>query len=164
MDKIFQRIIDRNFSDLKGSVAQATVPVSESLINELLPIMLQGNKTIKSFQVSIHPQDQVSAKMKTTLLPWSLNLKLKLDHSVDFASFSSPKLRVWLENNLLLGKLGALFNALPDGVKLYGNQFVLDLRTFLETPEQRRLLGFVKSVDIKTEEAKLILDVRIEVE
>ena len=164
MDKIFQRIIDNNFSDLKGSLVQATVPVPEVLINEILPIALLGNKTIKSCQVSIHPQNQVSANVKTTLLPWPLHLKLKLDTSVDLASFSSPKIRAWLENNILLGRLGALFNALPDGVKLYGNQVVIDIGSFLQTPEQRRALELVKSVDIRTEEGKMILDVRIEVE
>ena len=162
MDKIFQRFIDNNFSDLKGTIVQATVPVPASLINELLPVVLQGNKTIESCQVSIHPQNKVSANLKTTLIPWSLNLRLKLDHSVDFASFSSPKLRAWLENNILLGKLGALFNALPEGVKLYGNQVVIDLGSFLN-PDQRRMLSLVKSVAIDTEEDKMILDVKIEV-
>jgi len=91
-------------------------------------------------------------------------LKLKLDRSVDFASFSSPKVRAWLENNILLGKLGSFFNALPEGIKLYGNQIVIDIGSFLQTPEQKRLLNLVKSVDIKTEESKIILDVRIQVE
>jgi len=81
---------------------------------------------------------------------------------VDLASFSSPKLRAWLENNILLGRLGALFNALPEGVKLYGNQAVIDLGSFLN-PDQRRMLSLVKSVAIDTEEDKMILDVKIEV-
>ena len=163
MEKTFRRFIDNNFSDLKGTIIQASVPVSTSLINELLPLVLQGNKTIESGQVSIHPQNKISITLKTTLIPWPLNLKLTLDRSVDLASFSSPKLRAWLENNILLGRLGALFNALPEGVKLYGNQVVIDLGIFLK-PEQRRLLDLVKSAQISTEEGKLILDVKIEVD
>ena len=101
--------------------------------------------------------------MKTTILPWPLNLKLKLDTSVDFASYSSPKIRAWIESNRLLGSLGSLFNALPEGIKLYGDQVVIDLGAFLRTPEQRKLLSLVKSVDIRTEEGKVILDAKIEV-
>jgi hypothetical protein len=164
MDKIFQRIINNNFSDLKGTIIQASVPVPAYLINEMIPVALQGNKTIDSCQVSIHPQNKVSANVKMRLLPWPLNLKLRLDHAVDVASFSSPKIRAWLENNLLLGRLGAFFNALPEGVKLYGNQVVIDISAFLQTPEQRRMLELIKSIEISTEEDKLILDVRIEVE
>jgi hypothetical protein len=160
MDKIFQKLLDNNFSDLRGMTADASIPVPESLINEILAVALQGNKNIDSCQLSIHAENKVTARLKTTLLPFSLNLRLKLDNTVDFASYSSPKVRAWLENNLLLGKLGSLFNALPEGVKLYGNQIVIDITAFLETPEQRRILNLVKSVEIRTEENKLILNVK----
>lgn len=163
MDKIFQRIIHNNFSELRGTTADASIPVSQSLINELLAETLRGNKNIASLQASIHPQNRVSLDVKTALLPWTLNLKLKLDKSIDFASYSSPKIRAWMENNRLLGSLGSLFNALPAGIKLYGDQVVIDLGVFLRTPEQRSLLSLVKSVDMRTEEGKVILDAKIEV-
>jgi hypothetical protein len=114
--------------------------------------------------VFIHSQNRVSVDLKTTLLPWPLHLKLKLDTSVDFASYSSPKIRAWMENNRLLGSLGSMFNALPEGIKLYGDQLVVDLGAFLPKPEQERMLELVKAIDIKTEEGKVILDVRIEVD
>jgi hypothetical protein len=164
MDKIFQKILDNNFSDLKGTLVNASVPVPEYLINEIIQVALQGNKSIESCRISVHGQNRVSANLKTTLLPWSLNLKLKLDNSVDFASYSSPKIRAWLENNILLGRLGSFFNALPEGIKLYGEQVVLDIGTFLQTPEQKRMLAMVKWVGIRTEESKVILDVKIEVD
>jgi hypothetical protein len=164
MDKIFQKIIDSNFSDLKGTTVDATVPVPEYLINEIIEAALQGNRNITSCHMSIHGQNQVSAKVKTALLPWSLNLKLRLDDSIDFASFSSPKIRAWLENNILLGRLGWFFKALPDGVKLYGNQVVIDIASFLHTAEQKRMLDLVKSVRINTEEGKVILEIKVEIE
>jgi hypothetical protein len=68
-----------------------------------------------------------------------------------------------MENNRLLGSLGSLFNALPEGIKLYGDQVVIDLGAFLRTPEQKRFLTLVKSIGIRTEAGKLILDVRAEV-
>ena len=166
MDRVFQRIIDNNFSELKGTVVDATVPVPQALINELIQVSLEENKNknVESVQVSVHPQNRVSVNVKTTLLPWSLNLKLKLDHSIDFASYSSPKIRAWLENNRLLGSLGAFFNALPEGVKLYGDQIVINLGSFLRTPEQKKYLDLVKFVGIDTEEGKVNLDVKVEVD
>jgi hypothetical protein len=115
MDKVFQRIVDHNFSELKGTSVSASVPVPEDVINELIEVWLQGNKNIDSLQASIHPQNRVSLKLKTTLLPWALNVKLRLDAAVDFASYSSPKMRAWLENNRLLGSLGSFFNGLSEG-------------------------------------------------
>lgn len=163
MDKIFQRVIQDNFSELKGTVIEATVPVPEGLINEILQAALQGNKNVAFIHASVHSQNRISADIKTTLLPLTLNLKLKLDTAVDFASCSSPKIRAWMENNRLLGSLGSMLNALPEGIKLYGDQVVIDLGAFLRTPEQRRLLGLVKSVAIRTEEGKVILDAKVEV-
>jgi hypothetical protein len=163
MDKFFQKIVDNNFSDLKGTIVDASVPVPQALINELIRAALKGNKSIESIQASVHPQNRVSLNVKTTLLPWPLNLKLKLDKAVDFASYSSPKIRAWMENNRLLGSLGSFFNALPPGIKLYGAQLVVDLGAFLQTPEQKRLLELVKSVGIQTEEGRVVLDVRAEV-
>jgi hypothetical protein len=163
MDKIFQKIVRNNFSDLKGTIVDASIPIPQSLINEIIETSLKGNKNVASIRASIHPQNRVSIDIKTTLIPWPLNLKLKLDKEVDLASYSSPKIRAWMENNRLLGSLGSLFNALPEGIKLYGDQVVIDLGAFLRTPEQKRLLNLVKSVGIRTAEGKVILDAIIEV-
>ena len=163
MDEIFQKIIKDNFSDLKGATVDASIPVPQALINELIAAALKGNKNITSTHVSVHPQNRITVDLKTNLLPWPLNLKLKLDQSVDSTSYSSPKVRAWMENNRLLGRVGSLFNALPEGIKLYGDQLVIDLGTFFRTPEQKRILRLIRSVGITTEAGKLILDVKIEV-
>ena len=161
MERIFQRIVDSNFAELKGTSVQASIPIPESLINELVEVALLRNQSITSAPLSVHPQNRISIDLQTKLLPWPLNLKLKLDDSVDFASYSSPKLRAWLENNRWLGSLGSILNVLPEGIKLYGNQVVIDLAAFVTMPEQRRLLDLVKSVDIRTEEGKVILDAQL---
>jgi hypothetical protein len=164
MDKIFQKIINRNFSDLKGTTVDAFIPLPQHLINELIEAALQGNRNIESCQVSVHAQNRVSVNVKTSLLPLSLNLKLKLDKSVDLASFSSPKFRAWMENNRFLGSLGSMFNALPEGIKIYGDQVVVDLGSLLRAPEHKTYLNLVKAIGISTEEGKVILDVKVAVD
>ena len=52
---------------------------------------------------------------------------------------------------------------LPQGIKLYGEQIVLDIGSFLQTPEQKRMLELVKSVEMSTSEGMLILNVKIEI-
>jgi len=162
MEEIFQKIIDNRFSDLKGLTAYASVPMPEHMINEIVEVALQGNKNIQSCQVSIGAENRISAKLKTTLWPWPLNLKMRLFKSVDF--ISSPKIRARLENHLLLGKIGSFFKALPEGVKLYGDQVVVDIKSFVPAEEQRKFLDLIKSVEISTEEGKAIFDVKISVD
>jgi len=159
MDKIFQRIIDNNFSELPGLVVGACIPVPESLISEIIQTTLRGNRTISYCRVTVGRDNEITADVKSPLLPWTIHLKMKLFGSVDFTS--SPKVRAFLENNVLLGKLGALFNALPQGINIYDDQVVVDIGSFL-SPEQKGLLDLVRSVDIKTIEGKVILDVKIE--
>jgi|GEM_PF-1207965 len=162
MDEIFQKLINSNFSDLKGLTVDASIPVPQTMINEIIEVALQGNKNIEYCRVSIGGQNRVSVKLKTTMLPWPLDLKLKLFMSVDLAR--SPRIRASLENNLLLGKLGSFFKALPEGIKLYGDQVVLDIGSFLRTPEQRRILDLIKSAEINTEAGKVILDLKVKVD
>jgi hypothetical protein len=69
-----------------------------------------------------------------------------------------------MENNRLLGSLGSLFNALPEGIKLYGDQVVIDLGMFLQSPEQRQILALIKAIDIHTETGKLLLDVKVKID
>ena len=70
MHKIFQRIIHTNFSELRGATIHASVPLSQSLIDELLAEALKGNKNVASIQASIHAQNRISLDVKTTVLPW----------------------------------------------------------------------------------------------
>lgn len=161
MDKIFQRIVDNDFSDVRGLTVDASIPVSQQLVNEVIEAALQGNKNIEYCLVSIGGQNRVSVKLKTALWPWPLDLKLKLFRQVDLGR--TPRIRASLENNLLLGKLGAFLNLLPEGIKLYGDQVVLDVKSFLPAREQR-YLALMKSAEMDTEAGKVILDVKIEVD
>ncbi len=163
MEAIFRKLIASDFSDIAGLAADASIPMSQSLINEVVEAALRDSQTIRSCRVSVHEQNRVLLRLKTNLLPWSLNLKLRLDKFVDLASFSSPKVRAWLENNHLLGSLGSSFNALPEWARLYRDQVVIDLGFFLRTPEQKKLFELIKAVEIRTAEGKMIFDVRIQV-
>ena len=160
MDAIFKRLVDNNFSELPGMEVNARIPVSEQLVNEIIAASLRGNQNIEDCRVSIDGQNRVSVNLKTPIWPWPLNLKLKLFREVDFSG--SPKVRAFLENNVLLGKLGALFKALPDGILIYEDQVSVDLGSFLQTPEQKQFLKMVKAVEINTEVGMIIFDVNIQ--
>ncbi len=162
MDSIFQRLVQTNFSELPGLTVDASIPVSERLINELVTAAVQGNQSITSCRVSIEPQNRLDLHLKTSIWPWPLNLKLKLFGSMDFTY--SPTVRAFLENHVLLAKMGALLKALPPGITIFRDQVSMDVEALITDPEQKRLLSLIKTVDIKTETGKLILSVKINTE
>ncbi len=159
MDAIFQRLIENNFSELPGLQVNASVPVPERLVNEIIDASLRGNKNIEYCRVSIGGQNRVTAKVKSPLWPWSFNLKLKLFRDVDFSG--SPKVRAFLENNVLLGRLGSLLKVLPEGILLYEDQVSVDIGMFLQ-PDQKRYLKFVKAVEISTDPGMITFDVKLQ--
>ena len=162
MDAIFQRLINNNLSDLAGLTVDASIPVPEYLVNEILEAALRGNKNIRECRISIGAQNSASVNIRTPLWLWPINIRLKLERSLDLSS--SPKLSAELENHGFLGKLGALFKMLPEGINIENNHVIVDVQSFLETPEQRRLLELLKSAEISTEQAKVVVDIKIKVE
>jgi hypothetical protein len=161
MDEFFQKILDNNFSDLKGLAVDASIPIPQYMINEIVAVSLQGNKNIEYCQVAIGEQNRISVKLKTTSWPWPLELKLRLFKAVDLVRY--PRIRASLENNLLLGKLGSFFKVLPEGIELYGNQVVLDVKSFL-SPQEQKYLDLIKSAEINTAEGRVILDIQVRVD
>lgn len=161
MDEIFRRLIDRNFSELRGLTVDASIPVPELLLNEIIAATMPSNANISHLELFVYSQNRVSLNLKTMLWPWPLELKLRLDNQVDF--HGAPAIKARLENKVLLARLGSFLKALPPGVSIYNDQVVLDIASFLPTPELKRMLDLIQSAKIKTEAGKVILDVKIEV-
>jgi hypothetical protein len=161
MEEILQRLVGQGFSALEGLRLDASIPVPERLVNEFVGLAVRENQNISYCRVSISRGDRVSVNLKTPRWPWPLELQLRLEREVDLSG--SPKLRAHLENKVLLGRLGSFFGVLPDGVTLRGDEVIVDVGAFLDS-QQKRLLDLVKTAEIKTEEGKLILDIKVEVE
>jgi hypothetical protein len=161
VDEIFRRLSGRNFSELRGLTVDASIPVPELLLNEIIAAIIRGDGNISHLELFVYSQNRVFLNLKTTLWPWPLALKLRLDNQVDFRG--APAIKARLENKVLLARLGSFLKALPAGISLHNDEVVLDIASFLPTPELKSMLDLVRSADIKTEAGKVILDVRIEV-
>lgn len=159
MDKIFQKMLDNQFSDLAGLTVDAFVPLREDFINETLAVALQGNREVTYCRLDIHPQNRITVDVKSPRWPWLIHLKLKLFRSVDLSR--SPTVRAFLENNVLLGKLGSMLKALPPGITIYEDQLSVDIGAFLPS-DQIQFLELLKAVDIQTEAGTLNLNIKIE--
>lgn len=153
--------MESNFSELAELSVQASIPMPEPLINEFIEDALHGNKNINDCRISIFSQNRISVDLKAAVWPWPINLRVQLESPIDLTG--SPKIKARLENHGILGKLGSVLQAFPNGVIMEGDQVIIDVAAFLKTPQQRMLLALVQWVQISTESGKMILDVKIEV-
>lgn len=159
MEKIFQRLIDNNLAELGGLTIDATIPVTESLANEIIESSLQDQSQIEYARVYIQGGNRIALDVKSTLWPWLITVKLKLFSSVDVTH--SPTIRAFLENHVILAKLGSLIQALPKGTTIYRDQVSINIESFMPVPELRQLMGLIRVMEIRTEEGKLFFDIKI---
>jgi hypothetical protein len=162
MDEILQRLVRESFLELAGLRVDASIPVPERLVNEIVGKALQGNRNISYCRISISHQNRISVNLKTPRWPWPLELKLKLDRTVNLTP--SPLLGAKLENKVLLGRMGSFFKVLPEGVSIHGDRVAVDLGSFFRSPEQKSFLQLLKSAEVKTEESRLILELQAAVD
>lgn len=160
MDKMMNWLMDGDPAERRGLTVDATITMSEELATELNAIALEGNPQIEYCRVHIHRDNRVTLDVKSPLWPWPVNVKLKLFSSVDLTR--SPTVRAFLENHVLLGTLGSLLRALPDGIQLYKDQVSIGIESFLPLQEQRKLLSWIKAIEIRTEEGKIFFDIKVE--
>lgn len=160
MDKLFQRLIDGDLSDLNGLTMDATITVTELLANEIVILALEGNPQVEYCHVQIHPANKITLDVKSQRWPWPFSIKLKLFGSVDLTH--SPTIRAFLENNVFLGKLGSLFKMLPDGIRFYEDQIAVDIGAFLNSREQNMLLDLIKTAEIRTEDGRILIAITIQ--
>ena len=162
MNEILQRMIDGNFSELDGLKVDASIPLSEHLVNEFVAAALQGNRRITNCYIAIHGDNRFVVNLKTPLWPLSIKLKLQLDRSVDI--INGPKIKALLMNFSLAGKLGAALKALPQGITMQHDKVIIDLDSFPMPQDQRKWLPLIKAVEVSTEEAKINLEIKIQID
>lgn len=159
MEKILQHLIDNNFVELDGLIAHASIPVSEQLANEIIAMTLQENPQLEYCRVKIHTENRITCDVKSPRWPWPFKAKLRLFSEVDLAG--SPTIRAFLENYVLLGQLGSLFNVLPQEIRIYKDQVAVDLGALLKLQDQKSLLELVDAIAISTEDGKIFIYIRI---
>lgn len=160
MDKIFQRLVVGSPAELSGLTVDARISISEELANEIIVVALQGDPHVAYCHAQIHSGNRIALDVKSSRWPWPFHVKLKLFSAVDVAH--SPTIRAFLENHVLLGKLGSLFHVLPDGIHFYEDQIAVDIGAFINSGEQKMLLSLIETAEIRTEEGSLFIDIAIQ--
>lgn len=156
---------EARFRDLAGTTINATVPVSERLLNEIVAATLPKNVPVRDVRVHPEPGNRFSVRIapKAAFLP-QLTLKLDIERQPQFPTQPELVLRMATMGGLL-GFASAAFpiaSMLPPGVRLEGERIVVDLRALAHREGVLDLLELVKDLQITTEAGRLIVRVSAE--
>src|SRR2546421_1351633 len=121
------------FRDVAGSKVSARIPVSRTLLNDLVAQSLPPTAPIRRIDVVPRPDDCFDAVVTTAwrLVP-PLTIGVRIERQPEFPSSPTLVLRWSLAAGLdaiISQFVGALGKWLPPGVRLEGDRVLLDIRT-----------------------------------
>jgi hypothetical protein len=166
VSRVLEALRASQFADLKGARVSASIPIAESLLNELIAATLPPSIPLQ--RVTLHPKQgdraRVSAKLTRPefLPPISLTLEIESQPAMP----DSPLvLRVTSLPGLvaLAGAALPVSTMLPPGVRLERQRVLVDMRMLLDRFGYGAIVPFLDTVKVTTEEGRLILDVDVRV-
>ena len=165
--QLLAQLQSSGFRDLSGSRISARIPVSRSLLNELVAQALQG-RTTPVQKVDIQPRDGDRLDAMVTVT-WSFVPPLKVAVVVDRQP-EFPASPVLVLRWSLLGGLGAIasrvlaaLGKLPAGIRLNGDRLELDIPVLAARTEAAPLLSYVRTLELHTVADRFVLVVDLEV-
>lgn len=161
LQAVFTGQLASRFSGLSGSDAQATVRISDRLLNESITAALPPGGPVRSVVAHALRGDRLDATVtlsRPAFLP-PLHVHLAIERGFILPQEPVIVLRV-------VGGAGGLLKfaapmlgsaALPPGVRLDGDRIHVDVRAALAARGQATMLDFIRDLQFTTEEATLVV-------
>lgn len=149
------------FSGLSGSDAQATLRITDRLLNESIAAALPPEGPLRSFVAHSLGGNRIDATVALSRPAFLPPLRV---HLVIERGFILPQEPVLVLR--IAGGAGGLLRvaapmlaatALPPGVRLDGDRIRVDVRAALAARGQATMLDFVRDLQFTTEEATLVV-------
>lgn len=161
--RILQHLQTTGFADLAGARIDATIPVSEALINRIVTETMPPNLPVR--QVSIRPEvgDRLSVRLtpRAGLIP-PITIKLNIERQPDLPHAPELVLRMATLPGLfgLAGAALPIGQMLPPGVRLQGELIIVDLAALAARHGASAYLSHLTGLQAHTDAGRLLLTIR----
>jgi hypothetical protein len=161
---LLQRQQRDGFPDLAGSEVAATIPVSDSLLNELIATLLSNGGTVREIRVRAEESNRVTAEIRVSrprFLP-RISVRVAIEDQPELPARPTLGLRL-MEPSGLLGRAASLipyFTSLPPGISIEGDRIRIDLRRLLAERNVEGWLDYASDLRVNTRAGAIVLDVR----
>jgi hypothetical protein len=161
--RLFEIFRDNHFAEFEGAEGAATIPVPVRLLTELVRTKLPPAIQAEGFGIYVEPDDVIRVELRLTkpsFLPL-LKIRLKVERQPEFPS--SPVLGLRLLSQgiaALAGPASRLFQLMPPGIRLDGDQLTINLADQLEHYGAGDALQYLSDLRLSTAPGRLVLQVR----
>ena len=163
LSRVLERLRASGFRDLAGARLTATIPVSESLLNDIVHAALPRGGAVRA--VTVQPQDQNRHAVRVKLsrpdfLP-PLSATLAIERQPELPRAPQIVCRVLGLPGLLTlaGPFLSIGTLLPPGVRLDGDLLTVDLAAMLAQQGAGDLLAHLERVQLRSDRGRLVLQV-----
>ena len=162
--EILRQLQSTQFRDLSGARVTAAIPVSERLVNEIITGSLPQSVPVREVHVQPLAGNAFAVRLvpKAAFLP-ALSLRLEIIQQPDLPSTPVLVLR--------MATMGALFGLasaalpiaglLPPGIRLDGDRIMVDLVALAARAGAADLLPHLASLQVNTEDGRVVLHANI---
>jgi hypothetical protein len=166
--RVLRDLESSGFRDLAGTRASARVPVSRSLVNQVVADALRGTSApIRLIDVQPRPGDRFDVTITVTwpFVP-PLTVAVAVERQPRF-----PELPILVFRWSLLGAVGAIasrfvasLNRLPPGIRLDGDRLLIDIPMVVRgRPAAEMILPYVTALELHTVDNAVIIEGTVEV-
>jgi hypothetical protein len=155
------------FADLAGTEGQASIRVTDRLLNQIVATELAQSRAIRQVRVHAMNGDRLTVQLvlaKPSFLP-PLNFEVDIERQPSLPQ--SPELVLKLAGlgglTRFAGPAAAFLNVLPPGIRMIGDRVHVDLGALLEQRGLGFVLQYVDQVRVTTEEGALRIGFRVRV-
>jgi hypothetical protein len=151
----------RGFPDLAGSQGEFSFRVSKGLLNELVAHALRRSTAIR--ELHLKPRDGNQIRVRVTLAKPSFLPPISVEVAIERQATlpDDPVLVLGLSGvgGLLrfAGPAAGFLSAVPPGIRLKGEQVLVDIPAALEGQGLAWILNFVEGIRVTTEKEWLIV-------
>ena len=162
LQRILQQLLATGFGDIAGARLFATVPIAESLLNQVIRDTMPSNLPVRD--VSVRPEDgnvlSVRLTPRAMLIP-AITLKLNIERQPQIPT--SPVLVLRLATMPgILGLAGAalpLERMLPPGVRMQGEVIMVDLEAMARQHGFEQYFPHLRQLRVTTDRGRVLLTI-----
>lgn len=154
----------QGFQDFAGTRVTVSIPVSDRLVTTLANENMPASGPVREIEVRAHEGNHLSVRVRlrrpAMMPPIPVNLTIVQQPSLPQAPVVGLRLSAPGALLALAGSAARFFNVLPPGVQMDGDRITVNLRAMLEQRGLGEVLDYLESLEMTTEDGRIILSAR----